>query len=314
MQVVRAVFSFSLLLWACLASAITYAELDRRLAQAKDLPAARQLLKSIEDELQADDDLWDQIDWVLKSESTQADLDDLRGMVRTRIALEKQPSGGKVQDPAKLARDIKKNPTYYDPGVGQSSNWLSKAFERVGEMLSRIRMPKGNAPDVSAPAVGVGNIFVTLVWIILGGGILAFLIWAIRQFSWKSGKRAKKIKGGGLMEEDEPERTADEWLVQADDLERQGRFREAVRCLYLACLVRLDEGGIARFVRSQTNWEHLYRIEASSKRPPGLDFRPPTKAFDIIWYGHLTQGASDVAMFRQTYQALCEQLNLRMSA
>lgn len=315
MRVVKVVFSISLALWACIASAITYAELEGRLARAKDLPAARQILRDAQQELNADDTIWDQVDWVLDDQSKQADLDELRAMLRVRIAAEKQPPSGQVTNPAQVAKEIKKNPTYYDPGTGQSSNWLGKSFERIGEMISRLKAPKADLPNVpKPPAFGIGNLFVYFVWFILGGGVLVFLIWAVRQFSWKLNKKAKKIKAGGLLEEDEPERTADEWLVQADNLELLGRFREAVRCLYLACLVRFDEAGVARFIRSQTNWEHLYRIEASPKRPAGLDFRDATKSFDIIWYGFLTEGAPDVAKFRSIYNNVCDQLSLRKSA
>jgi hypothetical protein len=70
----------------------------------------------------------------------------------------------------------------------------------------------------------------------------------------------------------------------------------------LACLLRFDEHGVARFDRGQTNWEHLARVEASPKRPPSLDFRRATQAFDRIWYGFQCLGAPDVADFRGWYE------------
>ncbi len=105
-----------------------------------------------------------------------------------------------------------------------------------------------------------------------------------------------------MLDEDEPERTLDEYLELADKLVSEQRFREAVRCLYLACLLRLDEERVIRFHRGQTNWEHLARFESSPKRPPGLDLRSPTQAFDLIWYGMRPTGLEDVEKFRQWYQ------------
>jgi hypothetical protein len=118
---------------------------------------------------------------------------------------------------------------------------------------------------------------------------------------------------GGILEDDEPERTADQWLLQAEKLEAEGKYREAVRCLYLACLVRYDDGRVARFRRHETNWEHLYRIEGSSLNP-GLDFRTPTQRFDKVWYGYQVNGPSDVQEFREVYQRLCDQLQLKTAA
>ncbi|HWA84414.1 MAG TPA: DUF4129 domain-containing protein, partial [Fimbriimonadaceae bacterium] len=101
--------------------------------------------------------------------------------------------------------------------------------------------------------------------------------------------------------DDEPERTLDEWLELSSSYERDGKYREAVRALYLACLLKFDERNVARFLRSQTNWEHLARIETSPKKPAGLDFRTPTQAFDRIWYGYKVRGPIDVAEFRAWY-------------
>jgi len=111
-----------------------------------------------------------------------------------------------------------------------------------------------------------------------------------------------------MLEQDEPERTLDEWLDMANKLTADGKYREAVRCLYLACLLRFDEHLVARFDRGQTNWEHLARIRASSRMPIGLDFESPTKRFDTIWYGHRTRGLSDVDQFKDWYGRITEAL------
>ena len=104
-----------------------------------------------------------------------------------------------------------------------------------------------------------------------------------------------------MLEDDEPERSLDEWLAEADTLQAQGRYREAVRALYLASLLRFDEARVARFQRGQTNWEHLTRIEASPTMPKDLDFRATTRLFDRIWYGRIVRGKEDVDQFRAWY-------------
>ena len=126
------------------------------------------------------------------------------------------------------------------------------------------------------------------MWILLGGlgGLAVFLL---ARYARLPGFRRKAV----LVEEEEAPRSADAWLDEANALIAQGRFREAVRGLYVAGLMRFDEAGVARFDRHQTNWEHLRRIEASPKRPPGTDVRAATGRFDRVWYGHLDATAED---------------------
>ena len=84
-------------------------------------------------------------------------------------------------------------------------------------------------------------------------------------------------------------------------LTAKGEHRMAVRCLYLATLMRLDEAGVAEFRRWETNWEHLRRIQNSPSRPDDLDVSPLTRHFDLIGYGRICKGEMDVAEFREAY-------------
>lgn len=208
-----------------------------------------------------------------------------------------------------LAKKIKSSPVYRDPGPKQSTNWLSSAFERLNNIhpSCNCKQPMPNAPNVPR----VGSWFVTGIYIVLFGALAGFIIFAVSRYSW-SKKLNRKAKA--LLDEDEPERSLDEWLEMADKLEGEGRFREAVRCLYLACLLKIDEARIARFERSQTNWEHLERIEASSARPANLEFREPTKAFDVIWYGMRVNGSEDVLRFRNWYREVTQAVRPREAA
>lgn len=222
-------------------------------------------------------------------------------------------AGGRVQDAKAVAQEILSRPVYRDPGVSERPNWLAglfdalgraignwleKLFDWLGKLLSRT--PRGSAPSL--------NWLQPLVIAILGLLLAVFVFFMVRHFAWSARRRKR---AGGLMDEEEPDRTADEWLVRADELSSQGKFREAVRCLYLACLVRFDDARVARFVRTETNWEHLERIQASPRRPAGVDFLAPTRRFDVIWYGFRTEGMPDVEWFRNQYEELCRVLSLR---
>lgn len=214
---------------------------------------------------------------------------------------------GRVADAGQAARDILRNPIYRDPGPADRPNWLADAFRELGRWLEQIIDWLLGRLDFGGPNVGGMGLgwLKPIIVALLAAAVVGLLVFLVLQFRlYKRRKRA----GGGLMEEDEPDRTADEWLVRADQLTSEGRLREAVRCLYLACLMRLDDAHVTRFNRHETNWEHLRRFDASPRKPSGLDFRTPTGKFDRIWYGHLIDGPDDVSWFRSYYEDLWRRL------
>lgn len=230
----------------------------------------------------------------------------LESLVRLRSLIE----GSAVTAPTTIDADVKQiksSPIYRDPGVSETSTWLSRALDR----LKNLRPKTPDTPNLNLPFFGIGAWFLNLMWVVIAG-VICFLIYlGVKHISWQ-----KKIqrKASALMEEDEPERTLDEWLAQADALIAEGKFREAVRALYLACLLRFDQERVARFRRGETNWEHLARIEASPLLPQDLDFRTPTQLFDRVWYGHIVRGRDDVDQFRTWYVQITDQLTRKVAA
>ena len=233
-----------------------------------------------------------------------------------RIAMEREPAAGEVAEPAATAKDILGNPIYVDREQLQDRNWIDASSDRIGRRLAHwwFELLKWLFPNGfgGLPSLGTPNLtgLQVMAWMFIFAAIAIVLVFVIKNFAGIGRRR----RVGGLLEDDEPERTADQWLEQADRLEREGRFREAVRCLYLACLVRFDDGRIARFRRYETNWEHLYRIEANPDLPDGIDFRRLTQRFDKIWYGHMIKGTEDVQEFREVYKQICEALLTKTAA
>jgi hypothetical protein len=193
-----------------------------------------------------------------------------------------------------IAKTIKADRAYNAERQANASTWIEDAFRRL----------KGDnnvkeATEVRTPPSWLGGLLHAIFWgiILVAAAGLVFLITRIPFGSIK----ARKAKSGGLLEEGELLLSEDEYLKQADELIANGRFREACRALYLATLLRVDAIQIARFESTQTNWEHLRRIETSSRRPEGIGFREVTKAFDLAWYGYQAKSVSDVDIFRTTY-------------
>lgn len=305
------VSSCSLLLLAAAAGAVDYAEVQRRLEAAPNQAAQDRIYREVGSDPSADQALRNEIRQYLNARDSAYGWTD-EGIERAIASHAFIQNSGKITknvDAAKQAEAIKSNPMYQDSGERESSNWISRAMERFGEALNNMMRGRQQEfdPNITPPNVNL-NWLIYVVWGLLGILILIFLFFAARHIQWRNRLRRKAT---ALLEEDEPERTLDEWLAQADLLASQGRHREAVRCLYLACLLRFDEHGIARFIRGETNWEHLGRIERGGKLPSGVDFRRPTEAFDRIWYGFHVRGAEDVALFREWYENLTAELARR---
>lgn len=192
------------------------------------------------------------------------------------------------------------------PKIGPAPGGERIASSWLGRALDRLRRPKIELPEpkLSGPSVGlVGPWATIMMWSVLAalGGLAVFLL--VRYVRFPKGKRK-----GGLVDPEEPLRTADAWIEEANSLIAQGRYREAVRGLYVAGLMRFDEAGVARFDRHQTNWEHLRRIEASPKTPEGCDVRNATGRFDRLWYGHLPSTLDDASAMRAWYDGLVAKL------
>ena len=249
-------------------------------------------------------------------------LSEEKADLKARVALRDRLAGKTAAPPIDAQAEAKRilsAPQYRTVPEGER-NWLGESAGRVGERAGQAieaflrwlfdLLPRPEAGPLGGPNLGLlGQIFYILAWIVIGGALVAFVVFVARKFGWiPTAVAGRKRAGGGLLDEDEPDRSADEWLLEAARLEREGKFREAVRCLYLACLIRLDEKGVAAFRRGETNWEHLRRIESSRRRPADLDFRDPTSRFDWIWYGHRVNGPDDVAFFRGLYTQI---LNLK---
>jgi hypothetical protein len=302
---VKAVFSFSLAL-VCALGWPSFTELDRELRQAKTPREAREMIRR-HAHVPSDPDWSAEAAGFLGREEPDATaVERMRRLVEARAVAEGGYAGAGAAKAAERARELKRTWEFADGGPDERPNWLADVWMRLFEALSGRWNPGPQREPQQA--AGRWDWVVTMAWvllIVLAAATVCCLAYLFRHARW--GKwRLRRVSG--MLADDEPALPADEWLAEAGRLEAEGRYREAVRCLYLACLMRFDENRIASFVRGQTNWEHCRRIMSSPSRPQGFDFEPPTRAFDRVWYGHDVRGAGDVEHFRRVYQELCGHL------
>lgn len=299
-RITRLVSSFSFLLaFSCASWAGDMRELIRQVDAAPTLEAKKTALRN------APRSLWVDERYVAPTIEAAIEYDNPESWQECfdLIELQKQAINGfqaSPTSPTEQTKQIKRNPLFVDNQLS-GSNWIERA-------LSRIRMPQRDnkeEEELKGPQIGGINLswVIPLVWVLLGIAIAVFLFFVIRAMRIKQ-TLARKAKA--LLEDDEPLRTVDEWLTLSNEHIASGNHRLAIRCLYLACLLRFDEFRIARFDRGQTNWEHLARIDSSARKPGRIDFRPLTQAFDQFWYGFAPCGVEDSRRFQTAYQEIYE--------
>jgi len=77
--------------------------------------------------------------------------------------------------------------------------------------------------------------------------------------------------------------SADQALERAHADSKSGNYRSAVRYLYISSLLLLEERGLLRYDRTQTNQEYLHSV---ADRPElATVLRDVVDVFDRVWYG-----------------------------
>jgi len=160
-------------------------------------------------------------------------------------------------------------------------------------------------PDNSPLAGGVlGNAATTLVgWVVIGLGaallILLLSYWLRRLLA---GMLTGRDGGDPLAGADDLPATSGQARQQASQQAQSGNYREAVRRLYLAAILRLAERGLIRFERSLTNREVLARVDASA--PARAHLAPVVETFDRVWYGEQEPDEATFHVYSQEIDAL----------
>lgn len=201
------------------------------------------------------------------------------------------PASSAPGDAQERLRAILSRPPFAEPAAAASS-WLEDLIDWFFRVLDAIFRPVGDT--IGGPAGSA------LAWTIgIGGGLLLLVV-----FVYLAVGLRRNMAAEARAAEDDPEAslTARTAFEQASDLARGGDNRTAVRYLYLAALLWLDEHGKLRYDRTLTNREYLERVAAN----PALRARlaPVVETFDRVWYGHDQLDAESFAAYRAQVEEL----------
>jgi hypothetical protein len=158
---------------------------------------------------------------------------------------------------------------------------LERIRDWIGDRLSSLfdRLTGGGAGSV------VG-------WVVLVAAVGA-LIWSLTRLSRSI--RPDPVAPASVRIDQG--RTPDAWREEAERLEADSAWKDALRCRYRALLGDLVRAGIIEDVPGRTTGE--YRREVVAVRPTVSDaMGTATDLFEWAWYGDLPTGAGESDRFR----------------
>jgi len=161
-------------------------------------------------------------------------------------------------------------------------DWVRRLLVRLVEWLDRLF---AHAPQGAAPR--------WLFWMIVGlatGGLVAALALAAYAVFARFARRAREQRAQVAMSLPQAPSDPEEVLARARRVAAQGAYREAVRYLYLAFLLKLDRAGLLRYDPTTANWEYLPHLPRTDLR---ASFSSLTLIFDQKWYGGEEAAPSD---------------------
>ncbi len=184
---------------------------------------------------------------------------------------------------------------------------INKAIEAIFDWL-RERLSGNDAPTRVERPTGGGTAVAYGIAVLLAAAVLVVLIalvWGAlekrraRRPADVHANAALPLEPGG---ETALSRPPESWAELADALAAQGRYREAMRSLYLALLARLHQQGAIDYDPAKSNWDYLYGFRGTSTLLP--PFRELTTRFDFAYYGALGADGAGYQAFRALSQPL----------
>ncbi len=190
--------------------------------------------------------------------------------------------------------DYRNNPKYnYQRDKPEPPKRKPKPREKREIRESRPVHFDGPRGDFSGLAAGI-------MWVLMGG-VVIFLLLQLFKVNWKSLFKKKSDKAKVVSELEIPIED-DVTKMEFEDLLQQaiesGRFRVAVRLLYLRALRQLSDQSLIAWRKEKTNHDYIRELKNTQLRP---GFSDVTLIFEYIWYGEFPVNKDDFNLARASF-------------
>jgi hypothetical protein len=140
-------------------------------------------------------------------------------------------------------------------------------------------------------AAGHPNVTKVLLWALVTLLGLSFLVWLIYSLSRVSLADLTSRRVRNSIEDANPAKSWREMAQVARAAAANGNFREPIRIIYAAAVLRISEAGVWRLDSARTHREYLHLLPQDSLQRPPL--AAITTCFERVWYGHGAATAMD---------------------
>jgi hypothetical protein len=178
---------------------------------------------------------------------------------------------------------IRTGPTWVEQSWANFYKAFADAFKRFLNWFGDL-FPSGSPgemPEIN-PSWIRAVFFISVVALLAA---IAYLIWQII-----GNRRSNQPQGAFAFSPEDAELLAlppNELRARATRFASEGNYREALRHLYIAMLLNLDEREVWRYDARRTNWEHIAALEKNTTHnllvTPLADI---TRRFDRVRYGN----------------------------
>ena len=174
------------------------------------------------------------------------------------------------------------------------SSWWSRMQRQIGDWIGRALSYLFSSGIIYWALIAAGAL--------AAAGILVLIVGTLRGRPPAVGDERPDIE-----EKAGPGRKAQKQDLSrlAEEAYGLGRYREALRLLYVALLQELDRAGAIRLLKHKTNWDYRREIERS-RQDLGQAFGPFTELYEAKWYGRESCAAEHYLEARRLYEAAKE--------
>jgi hypothetical protein len=138
---------------------------------------------------------------------------------------------------------------------------------------------------------GAGSV---VAWVVLGLLVVVVVVVASRVL-----RTVQAVPSHHVEHDVARARTARSWEHDAEACEREGRWKDGLRCRYRALTVALVERDLLRDVPGRTAGEFRRELREHAPAEAAAAFNRATDLFEAVWYGDRPTGADESATFRR---------------